>query len=112
MLFYPAALPLSCQALDYTAGIIHRHRKQIGSGWRELNLGDRPCSYWPTCARARHSPRWAQACHPILRFPANRPGISVGRYSLEITSLDGGPRFEQGKNKRSSLSPRCPLACL
>ena len=37
MLFYPAALPLSRQALDYTAGIIRRHRKQIGSPWRKLN---------------------------------------------------------------------------
>ena len=39
MLFYPAALPLSRQTLDYTAGIIRRHRKQIGSPWRKLNPG-------------------------------------------------------------------------
>jgi len=31
VLFYPAALPLSRQTLDYTAGIIRRHRRQIGS---------------------------------------------------------------------------------
>src|SRR6266700_4563368 len=37
--FYPAALPLSRQALDYTAGIIRRHRKKIGSPWRKLNPG-------------------------------------------------------------------------
>ena len=36
MLFYPATLPLSRQALTYTAGIIRRHRKQIGSCWRKL----------------------------------------------------------------------------
>src|SRR5262249_47373186 len=36
MLFYPAALPLSCQTLTYTAGIIRRHRAQIGSPWRKL----------------------------------------------------------------------------
>src|SRR5215467_8480131 len=36
MLFYPAALPLSRQTLIYTAGIIRRHRAQIGSPWREL----------------------------------------------------------------------------
>ena len=35
--FYPAALPLSRQSLDYTAGIIRRHRKRIGSCWRKLN---------------------------------------------------------------------------
>ena len=39
MLFYPAALPLSRQALDHTAGIIRRHRKKIGSCWRKLNPG-------------------------------------------------------------------------
>ena len=36
MLFYPAALPLSSQTLHYTAGVIHRHRRQIGSCWRKL----------------------------------------------------------------------------
>src|SRR5215472_7511920 len=39
MLFYPAALPVSRQTLDNTAGIIRRHRKQIGSCWRKLNPG-------------------------------------------------------------------------
>jgi DDE superfamily endonuclease/Helix-turn-helix of DDE superfamily endonuclease len=39
MLFYPAALPLSRQTLTYTAGVIRRHRKQIGSPWRKLNPG-------------------------------------------------------------------------
>jgi hypothetical protein len=39
MLFYPAALPLSRQTLDYTAGIIRRYRKRIGSCWRKLNPG-------------------------------------------------------------------------
>jgi hypothetical protein len=39
MLFYPAALPLSRQTLDYTAGIIRRHRRQIGSPSRKLNSG-------------------------------------------------------------------------
>ena len=39
MLFYPAALPLSRQTLTYTAGVICRHRRQIGSPWRKLNPG-------------------------------------------------------------------------
>jgi DDE superfamily endonuclease/Helix-turn-helix of DDE superfamily endonuclease len=39
MLFYPAALPLSRQTLDYTAGIIRRRRRQIGSPWRKLSAG-------------------------------------------------------------------------
>jgi hypothetical protein len=39
MLFSPAALPLSRQTLDYTAGLIRCHRRQIGSPWRKLNPG-------------------------------------------------------------------------
>ena len=39
MLLYPAALPLSRQTLDYTARLIGRHRRQIGSPWRKLNPG-------------------------------------------------------------------------
>ena len=39
MLFYRAALPLSSQTLDYTAGVIRRHRRQIGSCWRKLSPG-------------------------------------------------------------------------
>jgi DDE superfamily endonuclease len=39
VLFYPAALPLSAQTLAYAAGVIRRHRKQIGSCWRKLNPG-------------------------------------------------------------------------
>jgi hypothetical protein len=37
--FYRAALPLSRQTLDFTAGVIRRHRRQIGSPWRKLNPG-------------------------------------------------------------------------
>jgi hypothetical protein len=39
MLFYRAAPPLSSQTLTYTAGVIRRHRRQIGSCWRKLNPG-------------------------------------------------------------------------
>ncbi len=39
MLFYPAALPLSKKTLNFTAGIIRRHRKAIGSVWRKLDAG-------------------------------------------------------------------------
>jgi hypothetical protein len=37
VLFYRAALPLSRRTLNYTAGIIRRHRASIGSLWRKLN---------------------------------------------------------------------------
>jgi hypothetical protein len=39
MLFYRAALPLSSRTLNFTAGVIRRHRKSIGSRWRKLD----PC---------------------------------------------------------------------
>ena len=39
MLFYRSALPLSRQTLDYLAGVIRRHRRTIGSRWRQLNPG-------------------------------------------------------------------------
>ena len=39
MLFCPAALPLSSQTLNYAAGVIRRHRRQIGSCWRKLSPG-------------------------------------------------------------------------
>lgn len=34
MLLYPAVLPLSSTTLNYTAGVIRRHRQAIGSPWR------------------------------------------------------------------------------
>jgi hypothetical protein len=37
--FYRAALPLSRATLTYLAGVIRRHRRQIGSAWRKLNPG-------------------------------------------------------------------------
>jgi Helix-turn-helix of DDE superfamily endonuclease len=37
--FYRAALPLSRQTLNYTAGIIRQNLKAIGSRWRKLNPG-------------------------------------------------------------------------
>jgi len=41
MLFCPAALPLSGQAVGYAAGIIGRHRRDTGSCWRRLSPGRR-----------------------------------------------------------------------
>ena len=39
MLFCPAALPLSSRTLTYVAGVIRRHRQNIGSCWRKLSPG-------------------------------------------------------------------------
>jgi hypothetical protein len=39
MLFYRASLPLSRRTLDYTAGVVRRHRKKTGSRGRALSPG-------------------------------------------------------------------------
>jgi len=39
MLFYRASLPLSRQTLNYTTGVVRRHRKGIGSKGRALTPG-------------------------------------------------------------------------
>jgi len=39
MLFCRAVLPLSRATLVYVAGLIRRHRGQMGSCWRKLNPG-------------------------------------------------------------------------
>jgi hypothetical protein len=36
MLFYRAALPLSSRTLNFTAVVVRRHLKAIGSRWRKL----------------------------------------------------------------------------
>jgi hypothetical protein len=39
MLFCPAVLPLSSRTLNFTAGVVRRHLKALGSRWRKLNPG-------------------------------------------------------------------------
>jgi hypothetical protein len=39
LLFYRAALPLSHQTLTFVSDLFRAHRKQMGSVWRMLNLG-------------------------------------------------------------------------
>lgn len=39
MLFYPATISLSTQTLTYTADLIRRYRREIGSRWRRLSAG-------------------------------------------------------------------------
>lgn len=39
MLFYRAALPLSCQTLTFVSDLIRAHRRELGSVWRKLNPG-------------------------------------------------------------------------
>jgi hypothetical protein len=46
MLFYRAALPLSSRTLNFTAGVISRHRKSTGSRWRKLNPGQQAIPGW------------------------------------------------------------------
>ena len=58
MLFYPAALPLSRQSLDYTAGVIRRHRRQIGSRWRKLSPGQQALLVLAYLPRGKRSLTW------------------------------------------------------
>jgi hypothetical protein len=39
MLFYRAALPLSSKTLNFTAGVVRRHLRAIGSRWRRPSQG-------------------------------------------------------------------------
>jgi hypothetical protein len=48
MLFCRAALPLSSRTLNFTAAVIRRHLKAIGSRWRKLNPGQEALLvFWP-----------------------------------------------------------------
>ena len=53
-------LPLSRQTLDYTAEIIRRHRKRIGSCWRKLNPGRQALLVLAYLRNGRRSPSWPQ----------------------------------------------------
>jgi len=67
MLFYPAALPLSRQTLTYVAGVIRRHRKQIGSPWRKPAPGQQALL---VLAYLRKGETFAElAAHAKLRGP-------------------------------------------
>ena len=100
MLFCPAALPLSAQALSYVAGVIRRHRKKIGSAWRKLNPG-RQALLVPACLRKGDT------------FAELAAGFGIGtatawRYVTETTALlaarapetaPGADRREEGRRR-------------
>ena len=58
MLFYRAALPLSSQTLDYTAGVIRRNRRKIGSPWRKLSPGRQALLVLAYLRKEKPSPTW------------------------------------------------------
>jgi hypothetical protein len=78
MLFYPAALPLPARTLAYLAGVIRRHRKNIGSCWRKLNPGRRPRWYWPICAKVTHLLNWRPGSASAVPPPGDTsPPVTV-----------------------------------
>jgi hypothetical protein len=94
MLFYRAALPLPSRTLNFTAGIIRRHRKSIGSPWRKLNPGQQAMLVL-ACLRKGET------------FAELAAGFGVGlatawRYVEETTALLAAPRPEtqQGRPGR------------
>jgi Helix-turn-helix of DDE superfamily endonuclease len=85
--FCPAARPLSRQTLAYTAGVIRRHRAQIGSYWRKL-------------PPAQQTLLVLAYLHKGETFAQLVAGFGVGtatawRYVIETTGLRAAP------------SPRC-----
>jgi hypothetical protein len=74
VLFYRAALPLSRPTLIYVAGVIRRHRRQIGSCWRKLNPGQQALL---ALAHLRKGETFAAlaACPAASRSTNSRPVI-------------------------------------
>ena len=99
MLLYPA-LPSSCQTLDYTAGIIRRHRRQIGSCWRKLTPGRqallvlaylRKGETFAARVRRRHCrPRHSGAIEDLRKTIA-RTMPFIGRAQLTLPAQPGPP---------------------
>src|SRR5215468_9487833 len=78
MLPFPAALPLSRQGLDYSAGVIRRHRRQIGSPRHKVN---------PVPARAETAGDLPLICLAEPRAPGR---WLLGSGHSEVMSKVGG----------------------
>jgi hypothetical protein len=72
MLFYRATLPLSSQTLACTAGVIRRHRRQIGSPWRKLSAGQQALL---ALAYLRKSERFAELAAGVRRRHRHRLAV-------------------------------------
>ena len=100
MLFYPAALPLSRQTLTYVAGVIRRHRKQIGSPWRKPAPGQQALL---VLAYLRKGETFAElAAHAKLRGPGERANAQLkpGASCANSAAAPGRP----GSSPRPSTS--------
>ena len=104
MLFYRAALPLSRQTLTRVARIIRRHRAAIGSLWRKLNPGSRPCPCSPTSAktRSRRPPRDSASAPPPPGDTSTRPWRCwpAGRRSYAGRCATPGRRIRLRRDRR------------
>jgi hypothetical protein len=58
MLFYPATLPLSSKTLNYTAGVIRRHRRAIGSPPRRRQMTEMTTMHAADHHTAKHNGTW------------------------------------------------------
>lgn len=90
MQFYRAALPLSSRTLNFTAGIIRRHRKAFGPPWRALDCGQQALL---VLARLKKGETFAQVAAGF--------GVSTStawRYVQETAGLPAarGPEAPQG----------------
>ncbi len=100
MLFYRATLPLSSQTLAYAAGVIRRHRKQIGSCWRKLAPGQQALL---VLAYLRKGETFADLAAgygigtaTAWRYVTEAPGLLAAR----------SPKLAQGTARRQAGGPR------
>jgi hypothetical protein len=89
MLFYPAALPLSSQTLTYSAGVIRRHRKKIGSAWRKLNPGRQALL---VLAYLRKGDTFATIPPASAPTPSSRTGTSCANSAAAPGAPGSSPR--------------------
>jgi Helix-turn-helix of DDE superfamily endonuclease len=114
MLFYPAALPLSRQTLDYTARIIRRHRRQIGSPWRKLNSGQQALLVLAYLRKGETfaelaagfgvdtATAWRYVTETVMPFPAGTRAEGLGQRSRRPLTAQN-----QGVERHGSLSRAC-----
>ena len=106
MLFYRAALPLSCNS-HLRGGVIRRHRRQVGSSWRKCNPGQQALLVLAHLRKGRDAARQ----RPAPRRPAHGPFRIPGRRSRPDPAHARGPARQPHRDHRRpprSPAPRRP----
>jgi DDE superfamily endonuclease len=107
MLSYPAALRLSHLTLTCTAGVIRRHRRQIGSPWRKVNP-DRQAllvlAYLPEIVAllAARSPKLHQVLAAAKK--AGHAYVVIDGTLIPIDRVAADRPFYSGKHRRHDMN--------